>query len=152
MWSPSFATDASLAYRILFQGAFDTARMFKSGHIEWPLFCPNRMARTNLPEWVLGVSIKSRRPIIPQEPPVPIKSGARPPAEEEEEDFKSFRPPRFERIPRESIVKTLNRRPNWECREMRGFLLTDPEFSPRAAAAATAIGGRNCHRKHVEDG
>jgi hypothetical protein len=36
-----------------------------------------------------------------------------------------------------------------ECREMRGVLLTKSEFSSRAKKC---IGGRNCHRKHVEDG
>ena len=36
-----------------------------------------------------------------------------------------------------------------ECREMVGASLTRPELSLRAKRC---MGGRNCHRKHVENG
>ena len=36
-----------------------------------------------------------------------------------------------------------------ECREMVGASLTRPELSWRAKSC---MGGRTCHRKHVEDG
>ncbi|CAK9329728.1 unnamed protein product [Citrullus colocynthis] len=41
------------------------------------------------------------------------------------------------------------RLPLRECREMRGDLFTSFICSGRAG---NCIGGRNCHRKHVEDG